>query len=107
MSSLRDRLLSAAVRRVVVVVSPDIDLLSRGVNLALLRRLADRERIDVGLVTVNRELRRQARALGIPAFESSGTAERTQRGWRPLPRREKLGFGPGDDWRPPRTVAKA
>ncbi len=106
MVSLRDRVLSASGTRVAIIVSPDIDLLSRGVNLALLRRWADREQIDMGLVTVNRDLRRHARAVGVAAFDSTGAAERSRGGWRQLTRREKLGFAPGDDWQSPRTVAK-
>lgn len=106
MASLRDRLFPASSRRVAIAVSPDIDLLSRPVNLALLRRLADREQIEIGLVTTSRELRREALAFGLPVFESTSAAERSERGWRPSPRQASLGFAPGDDRRPRRTVAK-
>lgn len=72
-----------------------------GVDLVLLRRLADRERLDIGLVTSDRALARQARAVGLPAFANLTLAEHFRPGWRRGGRRaEWIGFLPGEERRP-------
>ncbi len=94
--SLRHRLLNGGRERVVLVVPGRGAALRGGVDLPLLRRLADRERLDVGLVTADRELARRARALGLPTFASLTLAEHYRPGWwRGRRRAERLGFPPG------------
>lgn len=94
--SVRDRLLRHGRARAVLVLPPGIGPVN-GVDLVLLRRLADRERLDVGLVTADRALARQARALGLPAFASVTLAEHYRPGWWRAGRRsERVGFAPGD-----------
>ena len=94
--SLRDRLLNGKRERVVLVVPTRGAALRGGVDLPLLRRLADRERLEVGLVTADRELARRARAVGLPAFASLTLAEHYRPGWwRARRRAERLGFPPG------------
>ena len=94
--SLRHRLLNGGRGRVVLVVPGRGAALRGGVDLPLLRRLADRERLDVGLVTADRELARRARALGLPTFSSLTLAEHYRPGWwRGRRRAERLGFPPG------------
>ena len=94
--SLRHRLLNGGRERVVLVVPARGAALRGGVDLPLLRRLADRERLEVGLVTADRDLARRARALGLPAFSSLALAEHYRPGWwRGRRRAERLGFPPG------------
>ena len=94
--SLRDRLLNGKRERVVLVVPTRGAALRGGVDLPLLRRLADRERLEVGLVTADRDLARRARAVGLPAFASLTLAEHYRPGWwRGRRRAERLGFPPG------------
>lgn len=94
--SLRHRLLNGGRGRIVLVVPARGGALRGGVDLPLLRRLADRERLEVGLVTTDRDLARQARALGLPAFSSLALAEHYRPGWwRGRRRAERLGFPPG------------
>jgi len=91
--SLRDRMLRGERGRVVLVV-PRRGAVLRGVDLVLLCRLADRERLEVGLVTGDRELARQARGLGLPAFSSLTLAEHFRPGWwRGRRRAEQVGLG--------------
>lgn len=97
--SLRDRILRGERGRIVLVLPPRGDALRRGVDLVLLRRFADRERLEVGLVTEDRALARQARALGLPAFSSLVLAEHYRPGWwRGRRRSERLG-SPSDERR--------
>ncbi|MCB9422929.1 MAG: baseplate J/gp47 family protein [Ardenticatenaceae bacterium] len=75
------------------------------ISLIRLRRYADNKRIEVGLVTGNRQLARQARGLGLPAFTTVEEAEMSRRGWwRGRRRQERLGlptYGePLDDGKP-------
>ena len=94
--SLRDRILNGKRERVVLVVPTRGAVLHGGVDLPLLRRLADRERLEVGLVTADRDLARRARAVGLPAFASLTLAEHYRPGWwRGRRRAERLGFPPG------------
>lgn len=106
--SARDRLLQDGHARTVLLFPGRSRLLS-GIDLVLLRRLADRERLDVGLVTTDRELSRQAWALGLPVFANLTLAEHYRPGWwRARRRSEVLGFAPGDahsPWAPNAEVA--
>jgi hypothetical protein len=98
--SARDRLLQNGHERTVLVL-PERNSPLSGIDLVLLRRLADRERLDIGLVTGDRKLSRQARAIGLPAFSNLTLAEHYRPGWWRAGRRsERLGFGPGDDRHP-------
>ena len=98
--SARDRLLQNGRERTVLVL-PERNSPLSGIDLVLLRRLADRERLDIGLVTGDRKLSRQARAIGLPVFSNLTLAEHYRPGWWRAGRRsERLGFGPGDDRHP-------
>jgi hypothetical protein len=98
--SARDRLLQNGRERTVLVLPERSSPLS-GIDLVLLRRLADRERLDIGLVTGDKRLSRQARAIGLPAFSNLTLAEHYRPGWWRAGRRsERVGFGPGDDRHP-------
>jgi len=58
-----------------------------------LRRHADRRRVEIGLVTGDTQLRRQAQALGIPVFKSVEAAVSSRRGWwRGRRRQEQVGL---------------
>ena len=75
------------------------------ISLVRLRRYADNKRIEVGLVTTDRQLARQARGLGLPTFATIAEAEISRRGWwRGRRRQERLGlptYGePLDDGKP-------
>lgn len=92
--SIRDQILLAGAPRAVLIVPefdrPDLNT----TDLALLRRLADRERLRIGLVTPDRRLRALAREFGVPSFRSVGAAGR-ERGWRVRPR-QTLGLAAGE-----------
>lgn len=105
--SARDRLLQGGRERTVLLF-PGLNTPLSGLDLVLLRRLADQERLDIGLVTVNKELSRQARALGLPAFANLTLAEHFRPGWwRARRRSEVVGFAPGDERRPWATGEEA
>lgn len=103
--SLRDRLLSGERGRV-VLVAPGGRMPLGGIDLVLLRRLADRERLNVGLVTADARLARQARALGLPAFATLTAAEYYHPGWRRGRRRERVGLTPGEAIFPPDELSR-
>ena len=97
--SIRDRLSWAREKRVLLVL-PDgqSDLLQEWLDLKILRRHADDLRLEVGLVTLNRELRPQAQALGFPVFRSVRVGqEANDRAWRQGQRRKF-------DWARPRGL---
>ncbi|MEZ4539751.1 MAG: hypothetical protein R3C43_07175 [Chloroflexota bacterium] len=98
--SVRDRLLQLGRGRTVLVM-PEGRVPLSGIDLVLLRRLADRERLEVGLVASDRQFSRQARALGLPTFANLTLAEHYRPGWWRAGRRaERLGFAPGEDHHP-------
>lgn len=89
--SVLDRLVWARGQRLLLVDS--VGVLHKGTDLVRLRRLADRQRLEVGLVTADKQVRRQALALGIPTFASAEMAQRSRRGWwRGRRRREEVGL---------------
>ncbi|HQF70463.1 MAG TPA: hypothetical protein PLH39_04190, partial [Promineifilum sp.] len=93
--SLRDRILRGPRERIALVVPPRAAVME-GVGLPLLRRLADRERLEIGLVTADGELARRARRAGLPAFASLGLAQHYRPGWwRGRRRAEWLGLPVG------------
>jgi hypothetical protein len=103
--SVRDRLLQGGRGRMVLAL-PDRTSPLNGIDLVLLRRLADRERLEIGLLTADKDLARQARALGLPAFSSTALAEYYRPGWwRAGQRPERVGFAPGQDRRSPARAA--
>ena len=104
--SVRHRLLQNGRERTVLVL-PAGDYSVSPVDLVLWRRLADRERLDIGLVTTDRSLSREARAVGLPAFSNVTLAEYYRPGWwRAGRRKARLGFGPADDRRPAHRIAR-
>lgn len=68
-------------RRLLLVLPEDAMLLGEWLDLVRLRRCAERLRLEVGLVTVYRQVASQARALGFPVFRSVKAAERSERRW--------------------------
>ena len=102
--SLRHRLLWDDRQRAVLFLPDHTPPLS-AIDLVLLRRLAARERLSIGLVTGDKDLARQARALGLPAFSSLTLAEHFRPGWwRTARRKYPIGFAPGQRVRPPAKV---
>ena len=96
--SLRDRIRRGARERIVLVVPQGAAVLG-GVDLPLLRRLADRERLEIGLVTPDGDLARRARGVGLPAFSSLLLAEHYRPGWwRGRRRAIRLGLPDGEWW---------
>lgn len=103
--SVRHRLLWNGRERTVLVLPPRGALLS-GIDLVLLQRLTKRERLNVGLVTADKALTRQARALGLPAFSNLTLAKHYRPGWRRAGRpSEKMGFAQDEDHKPPTTAS--
>ncbi len=104
--SLRDRILRGPRERIVLVVPPRAAVVE-GVGLPLLRRLADRERLEIGLITTDGELARRARRAGLPAFSSLGLAQHYRPGWwRGRRRTEWLGLPVGGA-PPPAATSRA
>ena len=64
----------------------------KGLDLVRLRRFADRRRIEIGLVSANGGLRRQALGLGIPAFKDEQGAQNRRGWWRGRRRDERVGL---------------
>ncbi len=108
--SVCDRLDWSDEKRVLFVLPEEETAVLPPLSLIRLRRYADRNRVEVGLVTTNRQLSRQARAVGLPAFASVAEAETSRRGWwRGRRRQARLGlptYGePLDDGKPHQTEA--
>jgi hypothetical protein len=98
-AALREQL-TAGDEPALLLIQPGGRLPNADLLLVLLRRLADREALAVALVSDDPALRRQATALGLPAFRDSATAEGRSADWRPA-RREQVGFAPNEPRRPP------
>lgn len=79
--SIQDRLDWVEENRAVLVLPEDGDVLVEYLDLALLRRHADKLRLEVGLVTADSRVRGHAKALGFPIFSSIETAELGRRAW--------------------------
>lgn len=79
--SVRDRVDTAEAKRVLLVIPPYSDVLTRLVDLQVVQRRAAQVGIDVALVTEDGLLRSQARELGLPVFETIEAGKRRKR-WR-------------------------
>jgi hypothetical protein len=79
--SICDRLTWAETQQALLVLPQAGGVLREGLDLVRLRRFADRQRLEVGLVTPDVPITRQARALGLPVFPSVQIAENSRRGW--------------------------
>lgn len=91
--SICDRLDWSGAAQALLVLPPQGDALLDGLDLVRLRRHADRRRLEIGLITPQKKLARQARALGIPAFATVREAQRGRRGWwRGKRRSEQVGL---------------
>ncbi len=91
--SICDRLEWAGAQHLLLVLPPDGGVLREGLDLVRLRRFADRQRLEVGLVTPDVPITRQARALGLPVFPSVQIAENSRRSWwRGRKRHERVGL---------------
>ncbi len=97
--SIGDRLDWAHDAQVIFVLPEDGGVLREGLDLVRLRRYADEMRVDVGLVTPDADISRQARAVGLPVFPTIGLARKNRRGWwRGRKRSELVGLpSNGDD----------
>ncbi|MCP5097254.1 MAG: hypothetical protein GY943_17040 [Chloroflexi bacterium] len=90
--SICDRLEWANTQQLLLILPADGIVLQEGLDLVRLRRYSDRIRVEIGLVTADVEVRRQATALGIPTFTTINNAETNRRGWwRGRRRRERVG----------------
>ena len=79
--SICDRLTWAGEQQTLLVLPEAGGVLREGLDLVRLRRFADRQRLEVGLVTPDVPISRQARAIGLPVFPSVEIAETSRRGW--------------------------
>src|SRR5512143_2384291 len=80
--SIRDRVDMAEAKRVLLVIPPYSDVLTRRVDLTLLQRRAALGGIDLALVTDDALIHSQAREVGLPVFPSVQAGQRKQ-SWRP------------------------
>lgn len=91
--SICDRLTWAGAPQALLVLPESGGVLREGLDLVRLRRFADRQRLEVGLVTPDVPIARQARAIGLPVFPSVEIAETSRRGWwRGRKRSERVGL---------------
>jgi len=81
--SIRDRLEFAQSDRVLLVIPPYSDVLKRRVDLNLIQRFAFEKKIEIGLVTLDPDVRAVAAELGVPAFFTVGAGQRRQRWHKP------------------------
>ena len=79
--SVRDRVDMAEAKRVLLVVPPYTDVLSRRVDLQIIQRCAAQRGIEVALVTEDSSIRSQASEVGLPVFGSVTTGKRRKH-WR-------------------------
>jgi hypothetical protein len=79
--SVRDRVDMAEAKRVLLVVPPDSDVLSRRVYLQLLQRRAAQSGIELALVAGDGLVRSLAHEVGLPVFGSVEAGKRRKR-WR-------------------------
>lgn len=89
--SICDRLNWEKAQRALLVLPPEGNVLRQGLDLARLRRHADRLRLEIALVSPDTAVQRQAAALGIPAFSTIQRATRHRRSWRAR-RHERVGL---------------
>ncbi|MCA9945229.1 MAG: baseplate J/gp47 family protein [Anaerolineales bacterium] len=91
--SIFDRLTWAGEQQALLVLPESGGVLREGLDLVRLRRFADRQRLEIGLVTPDVPISRQARAIGLPVFPSVEIAETSRRGWwRGRKRSERVGL---------------
>src|SRR3972149_3670349 len=81
--SIRDRMSWAKTPRILLVWPKSERIPLRPLDLKVLQRHAASLGAQLGLVTRYRSLRREAQALGIPVFKSTGQAQR-----KPWPERD-------------------
>lgn len=92
--SIRDRMSWAKTPRILLVWPKSVRISLRALDLKVLQRHAAALGAQLGLVTRHRDIRREAQALGIPVFGSTGEAQRV-----PWPERRLRGKR---EWRRPR-----
>lgn len=91
--SVCDRLNWEKAQRILLVLPQEGGGLRKGLDLARLRRHADRMRLEIALITPETAVQRQATALGIPSFATVERAGRSRRGWwRGRRRQERIGL---------------
>jgi hypothetical protein len=89
--SIRDRLDWAKGPRVILVLPEDGELLTGFLDLSLLQRHAAALRLELGLVSNDQRVKRQAKELGLATFTTVRAATKGNRRWwrarrrRPLP----------------------
>lgn len=109
-----DRVEWATDSRILFILPAKSDLNDK-LDFVRLRRCADYNRVEVGLVTGDKNVRRQAKALGFPIFRDVVQAEQDARRWRRGSRRHELvglptkGGRPLSEWQqkqqPPKAIA--
>lgn len=90
--SVCDRLDWSGAKQVLFVLPEGDGRGLKGLDLVRLRRYADRRRVEIGLVSTDGGLRRQALALGIPAFKNEQGAFERRGWWRGRRRDERVGL---------------
>ncbi len=109
--SVCDRLERAADGRLLFILPANGELNDK-LDFVRLRRAADYNRVEVGLMTSNKQIRRQAKRLGFPIFRSAEQAEKDRRRWRRGQRRSELvglptkGGRPLSEWQLPAAPVK-
>jgi hypothetical protein len=104
--SIRDRMSWAKTPRILLVWPKSERIPLRPLDLKVLQRHAVSLGAQLGLVTRHRNIRREAQALGIPVFISTGQAQRNPWPSR-IPARKRLRRRPRQDLREKRKQVRA
>ncbi|MFN8595430.1 MAG: baseplate J/gp47 family protein [Anaerolineae bacterium] len=88
--SIRDRLALIAEGRVILVVPWDSPSLRKSVDLHVIKRFAETNKLEVALVSTEGEIRMSARELGLPVFRSVEAAQRKAQWHKPVDEDDEL-----------------
>ena len=94
--SIRDRLMMAQSSRVLLVVPWDSPVLRKPVDLQMVQRFAETNKLEVGLVSTEADIRTAAHEVGLPVFRSIEAAQRKTRWHKPIDEEDE--YSP---WKPP------
>ena len=75
-NTIRDRLMTAQSTRVLLVIPWDSPSLRKPVDLQMVQRFAEMNRIEVAIVSTEGDIRTAARECGLPAFRTVDAAQR-------------------------------
>lgn len=88
--SIRDRLLMINNARVILVVPWDSPALRKSIDLRVVKRFAETNKLEVALVSTESDVRTAAREVGLPVFRSVEAAQRKTQWHKPVDEDDEL-----------------